>query len=65
MKLKSGKILTNKKDKFLHGIGISSMKNSIEKYNGNLEVNDLNTRFLINICIPLKLNENNLYIKNA
>lgn len=65
IKLKSGKILTNKKDKFLHGIGISSMKNSIEKYNGNLEVNDLNTRFLINICIPLKLNENNLYIKNA
>lgn len=64
-KLKSGKILTNKKDKFLHGIGISSMKNSIEKYNGNLEVNDLNTRFLINICIPLKPNENNLYIKNA
>lgn len=41
------------------------MKNSIEKYNGNLEVNDLNTRFLINICIPLKSNENNLYIKNA
>lgn len=65
IKFKSGKILTNKKDKFLHGIGISSMKNSIEKYNGNLEVNDLNTRFLINICIPLKLNENNLYIKNA
>ncbi len=65
IKLKSGKILTNKKDKFLHGIGISSMKNSIEKYNGNLEVNDLNTRFLINICIPLKPNENNLYIKNA
>ncbi|MBZ6005370.1 ATP-binding protein [Paraclostridium bifermentans] len=65
IKLKSGKILTNKKDKFLHGIGISSMKNSIEKYNGNLEVNDLNTRFLINICIPLKSNENNLYIKNA
>lgn len=65
IKLKSGKILTNKKDKFLHGIGISSMKNSIEKYNGNLEVNDLNTRFLINICIPLKTNENNLYIKNA
>lgn len=65
IKLKSGKILTNKKDKFLHGIGISSMKNSIEKYNGNLEVNDLNTRFLINICIPLNSNENNLYIKNA
>ncbi|MDV8110313.1 ATP-binding protein [Bacillus sp. BAU-SS-2023] len=65
IKLKSGKILTNKKDKFLHGIGISSMKNSIEKYNGNLEVNDLNTRFLINICIPLKPDENNLYIKNA
>lgn len=65
IKLKSGKILTNKKDKFLHGIGISSMKNSIEKYNGNLEVDDLNTRFLINICIPLKSNENNLYIKNA
>lgn len=65
IKLKNGLILTNKKDKFLHGIGISSMKNSIEKYNGNLEINDLNNRFLINICIPLKIENTNLYPKNA
>lgn len=65
IKLKNGHILTNKKDKFLHGIGISSMKNSIEKYNGNLEINDLNTRFLINICIPLRIKNTNLYFKNA
>lgn len=65
IKLKNGHILTNKKDKFFHGIGISSMKNSIEKYNGNLEINDLNTRFLINICIPLRIKNTNLYYKNA
>ncbi|GAA0701110.1 ATP-binding protein [Paraclostridium ghonii] len=65
IKLKNGLILTNKKDKFLHGIGISSMKNSIEKYNGNLEINDLNNKFLINICIPLKIENIHLYPKNA
>lgn len=65
IKLKNGIILTNKKDKFLHGIGISSMKNSIEKYNGNLEINDLNNKFLINICIPLKIENTHLYPKNA
>lgn len=65
VKLKNGLVLTDKKDKFLHGIGISSMKNSIEKYNGNLEINDLENKFLVNICIPLKKESMNLYPKNA
>lgn len=35
IKLRENKILTDKKDSFLHGIGISSIKSSVEKYNGN------------------------------
>lgn len=45
--------MTDKKDKFLHGVGIKSIKASVEKYNGNLELNDLGNKFLVNICIPL------------
>ena len=45
--------MTDKKDKFLHGVGIKSIKASVEKYNGNLELNDLGNKFLVNIFIPL------------
>lgn len=45
--------MTDKKDKFLHGVGIKSIKSSVEKYNGNLELNDLGNKFLVNIYIPL------------
>ena len=45
--------MTDKNDKFLHGVGIKSIKASVEKYNGNLELNDLGNKFLVNIFIPL------------
>ena len=52
--LKNGKILTDKKDKFKHGIGISSIKNSVEKYNGNVKIDIEKEYFSIMIYIPLK-----------
>jgi sensor histidine kinase regulating citrate/malate metabolism len=65
VELKNGLAITDKKDKFLHGVGISSMKTSIETYNGNLEVNDLENKFLVNICIPLRIENFQLCSKNA
>ncbi|MBU3134288.1 ATP-binding protein [Clostridium gasigenes] len=50
---KNNKILTDKKDGFLHGIGISSIKTSVEKYGGNLEIKSSDTKFIIIIYIPL------------
>lgn len=37
----------------MHGIGISSMRKSVEKYNGNLEIKVDENKFIIIIDIPL------------
>lgn len=49
-------IVTDKKDSFLHGIGISSIKSSVEKYNGNVEIKIEENRFVMIIYIPIKIN---------
>ncbi|HBF7081738.1 TPA: sensor histidine kinase [Clostridioides difficile] len=54
--LKNNKLITSKKDSFLHGIGISSVKGSVEKYNGNVEVYSDKNKFTITIYIPLARN---------
>lgn len=54
VKIKNKKIITSKKDKFLHGIGLTSVKSSLNKYNGDLEIIDEENKFLINIYIPLE-----------
>lgn len=46
-------IITDKKDKFLHGIGINSIKKSVEKYNGNIEINSSKNKFIMIVYIPL------------
>ncbi|RDY27610.1 GHKL domain-containing protein [Romboutsia weinsteinii] len=46
-------IITQKKDKFLHGIGITSIKSSVEKYDGNLDIEVSKYDFSITIYIPL------------
>lgn len=53
IKIKNKKIITSKKDKFLHGIGLRSIKSSLNKYNGDLEIIDEKNEFTINIYIPL------------
>lgn len=53
--IKKNKFITDKKDKELHGLGLESIKQSVEKYSGNLEVEDLENRFVIKLYIPLKL----------
>lgn len=49
----SNKIFTDKKDKFIHGLGISSVKNSVEKYNGTVAIEHTEDKFIINIYIPI------------
>ncbi|AWH76781.1 GHKL domain-containing protein [Clostridioides difficile] len=46
-------LLTNKKDKFVHGIGIQSIKSSLQKYNGELLFENSIDKFILNIYIPL------------
>lgn len=54
LKFKNSKLITSKEDKFLHGIGIQSIKSSIKKYGGDLEVIDEKDNFILNIYIPLQ-----------
>ncbi|EQK43175.1 putative membrane protein [[Clostridium] bifermentans ATCC 638] len=49
-------LLTDKIDKFMHGIGIQSIKSSLEKYNGEILFEDEKNKFMINIYIPLNQN---------
>lgn len=51
--IKNNKLLTDKKDKYLHGIGIQSIKSSIKKYNGDLEINIDDNKFTSMIYIPI------------
>ncbi|MCC0629029.1 MULTISPECIES: ATP-binding protein [unclassified Clostridioides] len=46
-------LLTDKMDKFVHGIGIQSIKSSLQKYNGELLFEDNKDEFILNIYIPL------------
>lgn len=50
------RLLTDKMDKFIHGIGIQSIKSSLEKYDGELLFEDDKDKFILNICIPLNQN---------
>ncbi|MGL4803036.1 MAG: GHKL domain-containing protein [Peptostreptococcaceae bacterium] len=51
--LKDGKINTNKKDKFLHGIGIEGIKRTVEKYEGEVVTDYSENNFVLKIMIPL------------
>ncbi|MCR8746259.1 ATP-binding protein [Romboutsia lituseburensis] len=57
LKFNKNKLLTDKMDKFIHGIGIQSIKSSLEKYNGEILFEDDKEKFTVNIFIPL--NQNN------
>ncbi|MGL5652445.1 MAG: ATP-binding protein [Paraclostridium sp.] len=56
LEIKNSKIITSKKDKFIHGIGLKSVKSSLKKYNGDLEIEDFENEFLLQIYIPIDEN---------
>lgn len=53
--IKNNKFMTDKYNKFSHGLGISSIKNSVKKYNGETVINYTDDRFIIKILIPIIL----------
>lgn len=55
IKIKNNKIISSKKDSFLHGIGLSSIKKSLKKYDGDMEIIDEKNKFILKIYIPLKI----------
>lgn len=40
----------------MHGIGIQSIKSSLEKYNGEILFEDKKDKFILNIYIPINQN---------
>lgn len=49
----AGNIITTKQDKNSHGIGLKNVKNSLMKYEGNLDISKKEDMFILNITIPL------------
>lgn len=56
IKFKKNKLLTDKMDKFVHGIGAQSIKSSLDKYDGELLFEDEKDKFILNLYIPLNQN---------
>lgn len=56
IKFKKNKLVTDKMDKFVHGIGTQSIKSSLDKYDGELLFEDEKDKFILNLYIPLNQN---------
>ncbi|GAA0696681.1 sensor histidine kinase [Paraclostridium ghonii] len=57
IKFSDERIQTNKCDKKMHGIGISSIKYIASKYNGEVIINYSDNEFILKIMIPIKVGE--------
>ncbi|MGL5713562.1 MAG: ATP-binding protein [Paraclostridium sp.] len=51
--IKNNYIKTDKKDTYLHGLGLKSVKDSVSKYNGEVVIDYSEDRFIMKIFIPL------------
>ncbi|MEF9992021.1 MAG: ATP-binding protein [Peptostreptococcaceae bacterium] len=51
--IKNNNIKTDKKDTYLHGLGIKSVKDSVSKYNGEVVIDYSEDRFIMKIFIPI------------
>lgn len=47
--------LTDKKDKFLHGIGLKNIRSAVEKYDGEMIAESKEDKFILKILIPIKV----------
>lgn len=57
VQLKDNVFRTTKLNKDVHGIGLSSIKRTVEKYDGNSEFSCLDDRFVTEILIPIPINQ--------
>ena len=48
-----GRFITSKKDKFYHGIGIESIKSSINKYGGDIRIKEEEEKFVVSIYLHI------------
>lgn len=64
IKIDDNKIISIKKDKNFHGIGLKSVENSLSKYNGEFRFKDLSDEFELDIYIPIESEVNFNYEKN-
>ena len=53
IKKDGSKILTSKKDKSIHGIGIDNVRSCVEKYNGDMKIDYDESNFKVRIMIPI------------
>lgn len=53
IEMKNGKICTTKEKKNMHGIGLLSVKESVEKYDGYFNVNISESEYVATILFPL------------
>lgn len=53
IKMQGDKFITGKKDKNIHGIGLQSVRSTIEKYNGQMDVSVEGNIFVVNIILYL------------
>ncbi|EMJ4245498.1 sensor histidine kinase [Clostridioides difficile] len=51
--VKNNYIKTDKKDTYLHGLGIKSVEDSVSKYNGEVVIEYSEDRFIMKIFVPL------------
>ncbi|HSQ87260.1 ATP-binding protein [Romboutsia sp.] len=51
---KNNIIVTDKKDNFMHGIGIKNIKNTVRKYDGEVSINFTDNKFTLTMMIPVK-----------
>lgn len=49
---KQGVFLTSKKDKSFHGIGLKNVKNIVNKYLGELVIEEVENKFIVKIILP-------------
>lgn len=53
--VKKNKVITDKENSFLHGLGLKSIENSVVKYKGETVIDYTEDRFIIKILIPVML----------
>ncbi|MCR8745639.1 sensor histidine kinase [Romboutsia lituseburensis] len=53
VKHKNNNLITTKKDKFIHGIGLKNVKNVVKKYLGEVVIEHSEEKFILKIMIPL------------
>ncbi|MBP1853641.1 sensor histidine kinase [Metaclostridioides mangenotii] len=51
---KKDKILTDKKDGIMHGLGISNIKDAVQKYDGDVVIDYTENEFVFTAMIPIK-----------